>query len=72
MTVLDSRHEVPGDSSGSGALLSNDGVTVAPVPDLGAGRGPFWLDEWLDTHAADVIAWRRHIHHDGARRDVVA
>ncbi|SFQ21973.1 amidohydrolase [Amycolatopsis arida] len=35
---------------------------MAPVADVGAGRGPEWLDHWLAEHAADVIAWRRHIH----------
>lgn len=66
MTVLDSRPELPGEQGGSGAaaaLLTDSGVTVAPGPqDLGAGRGPAWLDEWLLGHAADVVAWRRHIH----------
>ncbi len=70
MTVLDSRPDVPGDPQGrlitpfegSGALLSEAGVTMAPVEDLGAGRGPFWLDDWLRANATDVLAWRRHIH----------
>ncbi|PXY32335.1 M20 family metallopeptidase [Prauserella muralis] len=68
MTVLDSRPEVPGEPNGSpvtgsdDAVLSETGVTMASVPDLGAGRGPFWLDEWLSAHATDVVAWRRHIH----------
>ncbi|NIJ14053.1 amidohydrolase [Saccharomonospora amisosensis] len=66
MTVLDSRPDLPGEHGGSGtaaALLTDSGVTVAPTPtDLGAGRGPAWLDEWLLRHAADVVAWRRHIH----------
>jgi amidohydrolase len=35
---------------------------MAPVTDLGAGRGPFWLDAWLERNGADVVAWRRHIH----------
>ncbi|MGC7095719.1 M20 family metallopeptidase [Amycolatopsis lurida] len=70
MTVLDSRWDIPGDHSGGegarsggpAALLSSDGVSMAPVGDVGSGRGPFWLDEWLEKNAADVIAWRRHIH----------
>ena len=70
MTVLDSRPDVPGDPQGrlitpfegSGALLSEAGVTMAAVEDLGAGRGPFWLDDWLRANATDVLAWRRHIH----------
>ncbi|PRX44348.1 amidohydrolase [Prauserella shujinwangii] len=68
MTILDSRPERPGEPSGattassSGALISETGVSMASVQDLGAGRGPSWLDEWLQAHAADVVAWRRHIH----------
>jgi amidohydrolase len=33
----------------------------APL-DLAAGRGPTWLDGWLSSHAADLVAWRRHVH----------
>ncbi|SFW43991.1 amidohydrolase [Amycolatopsis australiensis] len=70
MTVLDSRPDVPGDPhgriinpmEGSEALISEAGVSMAPVEDLGAGRGPFWLDDWLRANATDVLAWRRHIH----------
>jgi len=70
VTVLDSRPDVPGDPKGrvitpiegSGALLHDTGVSMAPVEDLGAGRGPFWLDDWLRANATDVLAWRRHIH----------
>ncbi|WP_027932489.1 M20 family metallopeptidase [Amycolatopsis thermoflava] len=69
MTVLDSRPEVPGDHGGrptsfeaSHALITADGVSMAPVTDLGAGRGPFWLDEWLERGGTDLVAWRRHIH----------
>lgn len=32
------------------------------VEDLGAGRGPSWLDSWLRDNADTVIGWRRHIH----------
>ncbi|GLY68462.1 amidohydrolase [Amycolatopsis taiwanensis] len=66
MTVLDSR--LPDDREGSapaetlGALITADGVSMAPVTDLGAGRGPFWLDEWLADAGSDLVAWRRHIH----------
>ncbi|WP_092531078.1 amidohydrolase [Amycolatopsis arida] len=49
-------------TGGSGALITESGVSMAPVADVGAGRGPEWLDHWLAEHAADVIAWRRHIH----------
>ncbi|RJQ83775.1 amidohydrolase [Amycolatopsis panacis] len=70
MTVLDSRPGRSGDPDGGlgdpieapGALLTDAGVSMAPVKDLGAGRGPFWLDDWLRANAADVVAWRRHLH----------
>lgn len=69
MTVLDSRLEIPGNrdehapSFGAlDALITADGVSMAPVTDLGAGRGPFWLDAWLERGGADVVAWRRHLH----------
>jgi amidohydrolase len=32
------------------------------VEDLGAGRGPSWLDAWLRANADLVVGWRRHIH----------
>ena len=32
------------------------------VADLGAGRGPSWLDSWLRENSPRVVAWRRHIH----------
>ncbi|SEP94208.1 amidohydrolase [Lentzea xinjiangensis] len=63
MTVLDSR------PSGSSAvqtptemLVGPTGVSMSGVDDLGEGRGPAWLDDWLKVHAGDVVAWRRHIH----------
>ncbi|WP_019816492.1 M20 family metallopeptidase [Saccharomonospora saliphila] len=64
MTVLDSRPELSGEPdhepvSSADVLLAESGV---PVGDLGRGRGPGWLDEWLAEHAADVVSWRRHIH----------
>ncbi|WP_367128464.1 amidohydrolase [Saccharothrix sp. HUAS TT1] len=34
----------------------------APVPDLGAGRGPEWLDDWLAANLARVVSWRRTLH----------
>jgi amidohydrolase len=43
-------------------LLTDSGVRMPTVPDLGAGRGPAWLDEWLSANAADVLAWFRHLH----------
>jgi amidohydrolase len=63
VTVLDSR---PSGSSSvqtsTEMLVDPTGVSMSPVDDLGEGRGPAWLDDWLKAHAADVIAWRRHIH----------
>jgi amidohydrolase len=45
-----------------GVLITPNGVSMSTVEDLGAGRGPAWLDAWLADNAGDVIAWRRHIH----------
>ncbi|XVV03060.1 amidohydrolase [Actinosynnema sp. CA-248983] len=60
MTVLDSR--LPSGEEGSEVLLTERGVSIAPVEDPGAGRGPSWLDDWLTANASEVVAWRRHIH----------
>jgi amidohydrolase len=69
VTVLDSRPDIPGDRDGRvapieapDALITESGVSMAPVEDIGAGRGPFWLDHWLAANATDVLAWRRHLH----------
>lgn len=68
MTVLDSRPELPREGGGrrheegSDVLITDSGVSMSDVADLGAGRGPAWLDEWLTSGAADVVAWRRHLH----------
>jgi amidohydrolase len=35
---------------------------LLPSFDLAAGRGPSWLDRWLSSNGAELIAWRRHIH----------
>ncbi|GAA0597070.1 amidohydrolase [Kutzneria viridogrisea] len=43
-------------------LITDSGVSMSDVQDLGAGRGPSWLDEWLGRGLADVVAWRRHVH----------
>ncbi len=63
MTVLDSR---PTGSStvktSTEMLVDPTGVSMSPVDDLGEGRGPAWLDDWLKAHASDIVAWRRHIH----------
>ncbi|MER5267935.1 amidohydrolase [Actinosynnema sp. NPDC002837] len=34
----------------------------AAVADPGAGRGPRWLDEWLDANLELVVSWRRTLH----------
>ena len=74
MTVVDARADLPegvgavgsatvGAGGGRhGVLLSPDGVRMSGVDDLGAGRGPSWLDEWLAGNIGDLVAWRRHIH----------
>ncbi|HWM02157.1 MAG TPA: amidohydrolase, partial [Actinophytocola sp.] len=68
MTVLDSRSEMPRDrddmeeTDGAGVLITDEGVSMPTVEDIGAGRGPSWLDEWLTRNALDVVAWYRHIH----------
>jgi len=68
VTVLDSRPELPREGGGrrheegSDVLITDSGVSMSDVADLGAGRGPAWLDEWLTSGAADVVAWRRHLH----------
>ena len=67
MTVLDSwsgrsdREDVNA-ADGVGVLLTDKGVSMPTVEDLGAGRGPGWLDDWLTRNALDVVAWYRHIH----------
>ncbi len=43
-------------------LLTDRGVSMSPVDDIGAGRGPQWLDGWLSANASEVVAWRRHLH----------
>ncbi|MCT2586173.1 amidohydrolase [Actinophytocola gossypii] len=67
MTVLDSRSGMSGDrdgvmADGAGVLITDEGVSMPTVEDMGAGRGPNWLDEWLARNAVDVLAWYRHIH----------
>lgn len=32
------------------------------VPDLGADRGPVWLDGWVGRNAQRVVSWRRQLH----------
>ncbi len=75
MTVVEARPDLPEGSGaagsgvvdpsavdGDGVLLSPNGVSMSGVDDLGAGRGPSWLDGWLDENIGDLVAWRRHIH----------
>jgi amidohydrolase len=67
-TVLPSRQGLSGGQRGtrkaaaSDVLITASGVTMPIVEDMGMGRGPAWLDEWLAANAADVVAWFRHIH----------
>nr|WP_042195738.1 M20 family metallopeptidase [Kibdelosporangium sp. MJ126-NF4]CEL22193.1 N-acyl-L-amino acid amidohydrolase AmiA1 [Kibdelosporangium sp. MJ126-NF4]CTQ92974.1 N-acyl-L-amino acid amidohydrolase AmiA1 (EC 3.5.1.-) [Kibdelosporangium sp. MJ126-NF4] len=58
MTVLDS-HAQEGDPD---VLLTDSGVSMPTVDDIGAGRGPSWLDGWLAGNIGDIVAWYRHIH----------
>ncbi|QIZ39336.1 amidohydrolase [Saccharopolyspora sp. ASAGF58] len=46
----------------SAPISSTMSRVESAVDDLGAGRGPSWLDAWLDENAHRVVAWRRHIH----------
>ncbi|MBA2470878.1 MAG: amidohydrolase [Pseudonocardiales bacterium] len=43
-------------------LLRSGLLPVGAPLDIGAGRGPSWLDDWLSSHGADLVAWRRHLH----------
>ncbi|MGH3437966.1 MAG: amidohydrolase [Sciscionella sp.] len=43
-------------------MIADTGVQPVTTEDLGAGRGPAWLDEWLAGNLSELIAWRRHIH----------
>ncbi len=53
MTAIDARTEL---------LAGQQFVPVAPVVDLGRGRGPAWLDSWLGTHNRQLVGWRRALH----------
>lgn len=65
MTVVDSRgpesrsDRAPFD--GAVPTPEDEGLGDSPV-DLGAGRGPAWLDRWLSANAHRVVRWRRHVH----------
>ncbi|RKT85363.1 amidohydrolase [Saccharopolyspora antimicrobica] len=54
--------DVDGPSAPIGSTMSGVDTSVGAVADLGAGRGPSWLDSWLAENAQRVVAWRRHIH----------
>jgi amidohydrolase len=58
MTVLDS-HAPEGDPE---VLITDTAVSMPTVEDIGAGRGPSWLDGWLSGSIGDIVAWYRHIH----------
>lgn len=67
MTVLDSPTGQPRFAGGAhqrqpDMLITNSGVSMSTVDDLGAERGPFWLDGWLAANLTELVAWRRNIH----------
>ncbi|WP_019855455.1 amidohydrolase [Actinopolyspora mortivallis] len=74
-SVLDTADSVAGALDDTGSVR-RESVSTAPEPgreesmggvrsgvtDLGAGRGPGWLDEWLAANAERVVEWRRKLH----------
>lgn len=64
MTVLKSRSDTLLDP----ADRPREETTVPPVSavsavdDIAKGRGPSWLDGWLRSNGAQLVAWRRRIH----------
>ncbi len=42
--------------------LTTSAPPQSPLTDLGAGRGPGWLDRWLSTHLSELVTWRRRLH----------
>ncbi|GAB3909926.1 amidohydrolase [Kibdelosporangium lantanae] len=60
MTVLDSRAE----TTGGDPVVPVAGTTASmpTVEDIGAGRGPSWLDGWLAGNIGEIVAWYRHLH----------
>jgi amidohydrolase len=58
MTVVDS-HAPEGDPE---VMLTDTAVSMPIVEDIGAGRGPSWLDDWLRGSIGDIVAWYRHLH----------
>src|SRR5947208_10832705 len=61
MSVLASRSGTPRDAD-SGLRIGGDGVGELGADDIGSGRGPAWLDDWLARNSPDIVAWYRHIH----------
>jgi amidohydrolase len=60
MTVLDARPNAPeGDPK---VLITDTAASMPTVEDIGAGRGPSWLDGWLAGSIGDIVSWYRHIH----------
>jgi len=53
VTVLDTCTELP-----AAQALG----LVVPVADPAYGRGPAWLDNWLDVHNCQLVGWRRALH----------
>jgi amidohydrolase len=49
---------------GSVPLLTGSSLSqfMGDVNDIAAGRGPAWLDAWLERHSSDVVLWRRQVH----------
>jgi amidohydrolase len=61
VTLLTSRSGKPQDTE-PGLRVTENGVSKPSVDDIGNGRGPAWLDDWLARNSAEVVAWYRHIH----------
>jgi amidohydrolase len=61
VSVVTSRSRKPQDIL-SGLPVTGNGVSTPNVEDIGNGRGPAWLDDWLARNSADVVAWYRNIH----------
>jgi amidohydrolase len=60
VTVLDSR---VGTTEGDPVVpFSGTTASMPTVEDIGAGRGPSWLDGWLAGNIGDIVAWYRHLH----------
>ncbi|MFJ6673831.1 amidohydrolase [Actinosynnema sp. NPDC091369] len=62
MTSVASNLLSPSTGDTTALPLSVEADGPVPVADLGAGRGPRWLDEWLAANLALVMSWRRTLH----------